>query len=134
MMRLSWDDFCDAVREAVDSLPPGFGPYLENVVVDVENDPSPEDLERLQDRTDASTVDGLLLGLFIGVPLTEQGYGDHYPNRVVIYRRPTQRVSRTRRALLKNIRATVIHEFAHHFGFSESDLEDFERSQEKWLD
>jgi hypothetical protein len=36
--------------------------------------------------------------------------------------------------LLRNIRATVVHEFAHHFGFSEEQLEDFERAQRRLED
>jgi predicted Zn-dependent protease with MMP-like domain len=70
-----------------------------------------------------------LLGLFIGVPVTAQSYGDRHPNVVKIFRRPMEEVSRTRGALLRNIRATVIHEFAHHFGYSEEQLEAFERAQ-----
>lgn len=130
-MKLPRSQFCEVVREAIESLPAKFRPYLENVVVDVEEEPGPEVHDLPADRGHGPA--GLLLGLFIGVPITEQGYGQHYPNRVVIYRRAMQQASRTRRALLQNIRATVIHELAHHFGFSEADLEEFERSQEEWL-
>lgn len=126
---MSFRDFCDAVREAVESLPESFQAYLENVAVDVEEEPSPEDYAEIADRGEPVTEDSLLLGLFIGVPLTEQGYGDNHPNVVKIFRRPMEQVSRTRRALIRNIRATVVHEFAHHFGFSEEDLEEFERGQ-----
>jgi len=126
--RLSWRQFCDAVEQAVASLPEPFHKYLENVVVDVQEEPSEHDYAILQDRT-GPRAEGLLLGLFIGVPLTSQSYGDRHPNVVKIFRRPMEQVSRTRGALLRQIRATVIHEFAHHFGFSEEQLEDFERAQ-----
>ena len=132
--RISFRDFCDAVREAVESLPAQFQPFLENVVVDVEEEPSDEDIARLEDRADLDQDESQLLGLFSGVPLTQQGYGEHYPNVVRIFRRPMERVCRTRRSLIRNIRATVIHEFAHHFGFSEEDLEEFERSQAEYDD
>ncbi|HEY2250997.1 MAG TPA: metallopeptidase family protein [Planctomycetaceae bacterium] len=127
--RMSWDAFCEAVTEAVESLPEPFRRYLENVVVDVQEEPSEHDYAAVTDR-DAESG-GLLLGLFIGVPLTKQSYGDRSPNVVKIFRRPMEQVSRTRGALLRNIRATVIHEFAHHFGFSEEDLEAFEQAQRK---
>ena len=130
--RLSWRQFCDAVEEAVASLPEPFPQYLENVVVDVQEQPSDRDYAALKDRGGAAG--GLLLGLFVGVPLTSQGYGDRHPNVVKIFRRPMEHVSRTRGALLRNIRATVIHEFAHHFGFSEEQLEDFERAQRRLED
>jgi predicted Zn-dependent protease with MMP-like domain len=129
--RLSWKQFCDTVEEAVASLPEPFHDYLENVVVDVQEEPSEHDYAALHDRGKGGA---LLLGLFIGVPITGQGYGDRHPNVVKIFRRPMEQISRTRGALLRNIRATVIHEFAHHFGFSEEQLEDFERAQRRLED
>jgi predicted Zn-dependent protease with MMP-like domain len=128
--RLSWKQFCDAVEEAVESLPEQFHQYLENVVVDVQEEPSDHDHAVLRDRSGVD-AGGLLLGLFSGVPLTSQSYGDRHPNVIKIFRRPMERVSRTRGALLRNIRATVIHEFAHHFGFSEEQLEEFEAAQKR---
>ena len=127
--RMSWHEFCETVEEAVASLPDFFHPYLENVAVDVEEEPTEQDYEVLSDR--GLPVEGLLLGLFIGVPLTKQSFGDRSPNVIKIYRRPMEQVSRTRGQLLRNIRATVIHEFAHHFGFSEEELEAFEAAQQK---
>jgi predicted Zn-dependent protease with MMP-like domain len=131
--RLSWRQFCDAVEEAVASLPEPFHKYLENVVVDVQEEPSDRDYAALEARGGEPGAT-LLLGLFIGVPLTSQGYGDRHPNVVKIFRRPMEQVSRTRGALLRNIRATVVHEFAHHFGFSEEQLEVFERAQRRLED
>ncbi len=131
--RLTWRQFCEAVEEAVASLPEPFHKYLENVVVDVEEEPSERDYAVIEDRGTPGER-GLLLGLFTGVPVTKQSYGDRSPNVVRIFRRPMEQVSRTRGALLRNIRATVIHEFAHHFGFSEEELEDFERAQRRLED
>ncbi|MBS0266125.1 MAG: metallopeptidase family protein [Planctomycetes bacterium] len=125
--RMSWHEFCDAVEEAVSSLPPPFQPYLENVAVDVADEPSAQDYAVLSERGVAA--EGLLLGLFIGVPLTKQSWGDRSPNLIKIFRRPLEQVCHTRRQLLRQIRATVIHEFAHHFGFSEEQLEAFEAAQ-----
>ena len=127
--RMLWREFCAVVEEAVASLPDAFHPYLENVAVDVLDEPSEHDYAALEDR--GIPADGLLLGLFIGVPVTRQSYGDHAPNMIKIFRRPLEQVSRTRGALLRNIRATVIHELAHHFGFSEEELEAFEDRQRR---
>lgn len=136
--RFSWDEFCDIVREAVESLPSQFHAYLENVVVDVEEEPTAEDFASLDDdhetRADDEECEDLLFGVFRGVPITEQGYQDHYPNQIVIFRRAHEEASRSRGDLIRNIRATVVHELAHHFGFSEEDLEEFERAQERYLD
>ena len=126
--RMAWRQFCEAVEEAVDSLPEPFHHYLENVVVDVQEEPSEHDYAALSARGEGAGA-GLLLGLFVGVPLTEQPYGLRHPNVVKIFRRPMEQASHTRGALLLNIRVTVIHEFAHHFRFSEQELESFERFQ-----
>jgi predicted Zn-dependent protease with MMP-like domain len=131
--RLSWREFCDVVREAVESLPDPFPKYLENVAVDVEEEPTDDDYAALDERGDPA-AQGLLLGLFIGVPLTKQGFGTHYPNMIKIFRRPLEQVSRTRGALFRNIRSTVVHEFAHHFGFTDAELEAFDRAQEELAD
>ncbi|MGQ0634932.1 MAG: metallopeptidase family protein [Planctomycetaceae bacterium] len=127
-MHLTFQRFCDVVREAVDSLPESFRPYLENVVVDVQDEPTGQDYAAVSERG-TSGRDRLLLGLFVGVPLTEQRYGDRHPNVIKIFKRPMERFCPTRKALLRNIRATVVHEFAHHFGFSEEQLEAFEQAQ-----
>src|SRR5438094_568061 len=70
--RLSWRQFCETVEEAVASLPEPFHKYLENVVVDVQDEPSDHDYKALAERG-GPAGDALLLGLFIGVPLTFQG-------------------------------------------------------------
>lgn len=119
--RLSVDEFCDLVRRVVEELPEAFQERLENVVVDVEPRPSARVLRSLGMRED-----DLLLGLFEGSPLTEQSYGENVPNRVVLYQRPIESVCRSRGEIAYEIRRTVMHELAHHFGFSEEDLEFYE--------
>jgi predicted Zn-dependent protease with MMP-like domain len=57
-----------------------------------------------------------------GLPVEEQDW----PHRIIIYRRPLEAEFPDRRQLMIEIRKTVIHELAHHFGFSERDLERFD--------
>lgn len=114
-------DFCHVVRKVLDDLPAHFLPWLENVVVDVEREPTDEMLEDLGLESPAD-----LLGLFVGVGIDEQEYGIHVPNRVILFKRPLERASRSRAELEYEIRRTVLHELAHHFGHSEADLADFE--------
>jgi predicted Zn-dependent protease with MMP-like domain len=66
------------------------------------------------------------MGLFLGQALTEQEYGVPHPNRVVLFKHSIEAASRSRDEIAYEIRRTVIHELAHHFGFSEDDLEEFE--------
>jgi predicted Zn-dependent protease with MMP-like domain len=125
--RLTLSEFCDVVHDAVESLPESLHNYLENVVVDVQNTPDDADFGELKERGTRIEPDTLLLGLFIGRPLTEQSWGENHPNVIKIFRRPLEEICPTRGTLLRQIRATVIHELAHHFGFSEEDLDDFEQ-------
>ena len=121
MERLTEDQFEDLVTEALADVPPAFEPYLDRVVVDVE--PSP----------DAETVRSLglddprsLMGLFCGVPMTRRHVDvpPLLPNRIVIYQENIQRLCRTRREVVGQIRKTVLHEIGHHFGLDEDQLAD----------
>ena len=118
---MSLDEFCRLVEQVLDELPQVFRNHLENVVVDVEMQPS----ARVRRELDISP-DEPLLGLFQGAPLTEQEYGEFHPNRIVLYKRSIEAVCRSRREVAYEIRRTVMHELAHHFGFSEEDLDFYE--------
>ena len=123
--RLSMEEFCDVARQVVDELPEPFYRWLENVVVDVELAPSRKLLRRMEMDPDRET----LMGLFEGHAVTEQGYGDHLPNRILLFKHPIEEACRSRAEIAYEIRRTVIHELAHHFGYSEEELEEFESRQ-----
>jgi predicted Zn-dependent protease with MMP-like domain len=120
--RLSMDSFCRLVREVVDSLPDVFKRHLQNVVVDVELEPS----IALKKRLGMSPGDDDLFGLFEGLSIAEQQYEEHAPNRILIFKRPIERACRSRAEIAYEIRRTVLHELAHQFGYSEEDLDAFE--------
>ena len=65
------------------------------------------------------------LGAF-GVPLTQRGVDDLYrlPERIVIFQRDLERASPSREEIAQEVRTTVLHEIAHHFGMDEDQLED----------
>jgi predicted Zn-dependent protease with MMP-like domain len=108
--------FEELVADALDSLPEGIAAAMENVEVVVEDEPSREDLARLP-------RGHTLLGLYHGVPLTSRyGYGNTMPDKISIFRGPITRVARTREAIREQVRRTVIHEVAHHFGISDERL------------
>jgi len=108
------------VAEALDSLPSEWQEMLAQLVVLVEEVASAEDLARVH----MSREDGLdLLGLYVGVPLTERGaFDEGLPDRIMIYRRPILEICRSREDVLREVRHTVLHELGHHFGLDEEDL------------
>ncbi len=69
-----------------------------------------------------------LLGLYHGISRKDRGfwYGNVLPDRIVIYRKPLERISTSGKELKENIRQTVIHEVGHYFGFDEEELRQLE--------
>ncbi len=67
-MRVPPEEFEALVEKALDGLPEEIAELLENVVVVVEEEPDPEDLEALE-----MAPEDELFGLYQGVPQTERG-------------------------------------------------------------
>ena len=118
-MRLTHEAFADAVSEALDSLPDDFRPYMEDLVVDIEDSPDDQTLADLGMKDRRS-----LLGLYRGVPLTNRSVGQmlRIPERIVLYQRNIERICRDRDEVVSQIRRTVLHEVGHHFGMGEAQL------------
>jgi predicted Zn-dependent protease with MMP-like domain len=98
------------VERAVDSLPPELRKAMSNVEIVVE-DQNPEDPD--------------LYGLYLGIPLTERdtGYAGVLPDKIAIYRLPlVEEFGDDPEVLEDEIRITVLHEIAHHFGVDEDRL------------
>ncbi len=118
-MRIRREEFERLVGRALDDLPAEFARAIENVAVVVEDEPSRELL--LEMGMDPDHDD--LLGLYQGVPLPERdSFYSALPDRIVIYRGPICRLSRSREEAIQEIRDTVVHELGHYFGFEEEDL------------
>ncbi len=112
------DEFEELVAEALDSLPPDIAAAMENVAVVVEEEPPPDALAGL-------SRGETLLGLYHGMPLTERGpqsYHGVLPDKISIYRGPITRSFASPREMRDQIRKTVIHEVAHHFGIDDTRL------------
>jgi predicted Zn-dependent protease with MMP-like domain len=113
--------FEELVAEALDDLPSEWAERIDNVVVQVEDEPSREDLEMVG--LDPDDPESDLLGLYQGVPVGERGAEMFsLPDRIVVYRGPTLREARSRHEVVQVIRETVLHELGHHFGLEEDDL------------
>ena len=65
-----------------------------------------------------------LLGLYEGVPLTSRttGYAGVLPDRITIYRQAISSICQTEQEVAVQVRKTVIHEVAHHFGIDDRRL------------
>ena len=108
---MSRAEFETAVADALDTVPPELARLMDNVVVLVEDDPPPDDPD--------------LLGLYEGTPLTERGEwwaAGSLPDRITIFRNPTLAGCGTRDEVVDEVRVTVVHEIAHHFGIDDDRL------------
>jgi predicted Zn-dependent protease with MMP-like domain len=65
-----------------------------------------------------------LLGLYEGVPLTSRTsqYAGALPDRITIYRQAICVICRSEQEVADQVRRTVIHEIAHHFGIDDARL------------
>ena len=120
-MRMRRRRFEALVGEALDSLPPDLLAVLDNVELVVEDWPTDEDLQTVD-----LPPDQTLYGLYIGVPLTQRGsgYSMALPDKIIIFQGPIEDGCRTYAELVEQVRTTVIHEVAHHFGISDARLDE----------
>lgn len=122
-MNLTRTEFERVVDEALESLPARFAALVENVVIAVEEEPSPEDLDGLEDDDDDG--DSELLGIYRGVALTERTHDmPLLPDEIAVFRGPINRISQTRDEAVEEVRETVIHELGHYFGLNDHEMED----------
>jgi predicted Zn-dependent protease with MMP-like domain len=96
--------FDEHVERALASLPAELHAAMSNVEIVVED----------------------LFGLYFGIPLTERhDYSGVLPDKIAIYRLPLEEEFGDDPAVLEEeIRITVLHEVAHHFGIDEDRLDD----------
>jgi len=117
MTKLSRSQFDTLVEQALADLPAEILGHLDNVAITVAEWPGAREMERIQ-----MSDPRQLFGLYEGIPLIRRG--THYnlvtPDRITLYRGPLQAACRTLTALRDQIRRTVVHEIAHHFGIDEA--------------
>ncbi len=113
-LRLPEQRFEALVAEALDDIPEQFARYLGQVVVRVRDYPASED------------GDPFLLGLYLGVARPERTLAteDHL-DHIVVFKRPHELRSADEAELRHEVRGTVIHEIAHHFGVAHEDMGEY---------
>ncbi len=116
---LSPEMFEQIVGQVLASLPPRIAGFMDNVFVEIAEEPSEADRRRMQLRNNAT-----LFGLYVGVPLTRRDtrYTNVAPDRIMIYRGPILRACHDEPEIRDQVRKTVLHEIGHHFGLNEDDL------------
>jgi predicted Zn-dependent protease with MMP-like domain len=107
------------VEEALSSIPAEFHEKMENVLVRVQYEPGEEVMQRVGIKAGYT-----LLGLYEGVPLTSYGQARvAHPEIITIYQRPIEAYCHGEPDRIREqVRHTVLHEVAHHFGIGHEEM------------
>ncbi|MFI5345697.1 MAG: metallopeptidase family protein [Elusimicrobiota bacterium] len=101
------------------AIPKPLRDLLVNVTIEVRSAPGLEAQDMDEDPDD-------LLGLYTGPTRQEMVNADAHgflPAKVYLYQRNLEDIAATPAQLKKELRLTLRHELAHHFGFDDEDLE-----------
>jgi len=123
MIEISEAEFEEAVRDALDEVPPQLLDMLDNVAFFVEDEPGAEHADPVLGPEENAE----LLGIYLGTPLTERDEGwamGALPDRIVLFRGPLTRMCRDMDELREEIAITIVHEAGHHVGIDEDRLHD----------
>ena len=109
-MIMAKEDFEELVAVALDTIPAELADLIDNCVVLVEDYPPPDVLPDT-------------LGLYTGTPLTERaGSTPGCRTRCRSFASPFWPSARRHDDVVEEVRITVVHEIAHHFGIDDERL------------
>lgn len=120
----SEEDILQLAETALEALPQSLSRHVKGVAILVE------------DLADDDTLEGLglenpweLTGLYRGIPLTQRSVSDpvQFPDSIILYRDAilVEWVD-TGEDLYRLVSSVLVHEIAHHFGYSDADIERIE--------
>jgi predicted Zn-dependent protease with MMP-like domain len=124
----SAEQIADLAERAFAAIPARLAAHVRDVGISVEELPDDETLDELGLE---SAWD--LTGLYRGTPLTERSVSDvaRQPDLIFLYRQPILlEWIETGEDLYRLVRNVLVHEIAHHFGFSDADIEVLEREMD----
>jgi predicted Zn-dependent protease with MMP-like domain len=114
------EEIAELAQATVAALPPAFRAAAQEVALRVADFADEDTLEEME----MEPFD--LTGLYEGVPLTEKSNWDvpQGPDTVWLFRRPIldEWAERGNVTIAELVAHVTIHEFAHHFGWSDDDI------------
>lgn len=122
MITLSDTEFESVLADALDEVPQHLLDRLDNVTIEVLDEPSSQ--QRAASACTQPWHD--LLGLYVGVSLTRRGPGYGVtavlPDRIFIFKEPILRHVGDSDGARELIRRVVLHEIGHYFGLDDARL------------
>jgi len=113
---MTFDEFEKVVGDALKEIPPKYREVLDKNRISVlarEKPPAPV-LKKYKG--------GTVFGIFIGVPYGRFFNTTTEPTRIELYQSSFESVYKDPGQMKRQILITVVHEIAHYFGFSESEI------------
>lgn len=114
------DDIAELAERALSAIPTRLTMHVRGVGIAVEDMPDDETLDELGIENAWE-----LTGLYRGTPLTQRSMEDvaRQPDLIFLYREPILlEWIETGEDLYRLVRNVLVHEIAHHFGFSDEDI------------
>ncbi len=123
------NEFEKLVAEGFERLPQWVQEKIENVGLLVEDEPS----EEVRAREGLEKYE-TLLGYYQGIPLAargeQYGVGMTMPDTITLFRKPIEEVAVEDGVDVRQVIAdTIWHEFAHHFGMDEGEVQEREQKR-----
>ena len=124
----SADDIADLADRALAAIPKRLAAQVSGIGISVEERADEETLDELE-------IDSPwdLTGLYRGTPLTERSVSDiaRQPDLIFLYRQPILlEWIETGEDLYRLVRNVLVHEIAHHFGFSDDAIAALEQEMD----
>ena len=113
MIEISDEQFEQLINESMEELPQDYISNMKNVAIVIADEPTPEQREKLKLHCNQT-----LFGLYEGLPLTKRGmnYSGVLPDKITIFKHPILMFTKTPKELKEQVKRTLWHEIAHHYG------------------
>lgn len=126
-MQVSDEEFDRLIQQAMTELPQEYIKSLDNVAITYADEPTAAQLQ-------ANNIGPhqLLLGLYEGIPQTQRfssSYSGILPDRITLFKHPIMVVAPTQQEFYEQIKRTLWHEIAHHYGLGHDRIHVLERTQ-----
>ncbi len=107
------------IDEAFASLPKKYTSVMNNVAIVYEDEPTEMQRQKMRLRDNQT-----LFGLYEGIPMSQRGAGYNLvlPDKITIFKNPIIHNSRDIADVKKQVRHTLWHEIAHHFGLDHDQI------------
>ncbi|MBL8159854.1 metallopeptidase family protein [Candidatus Saccharibacteria bacterium] len=127
MLEVSDKEFEQMIADAMDELPEHYAQEMNNVAITWDDEPTPHQREQLKLRCDQT-----LFGLYEGIPQTHRGAGYNLvlPDKITIFKLPMLAAVSTMEELRGQVKHTLWHELAHHFGLEHHRIHEIERQRQ----